>query len=69
MSWPGLVAVVEAEREAEELRVERVAHVELDAERLAAGDETPAGHEDRARRADGEHERGDEYSWRCVGRR
>ena len=56
----GLVAVVEAEREAEELRVERVAHVELDAERLPARDQAPARHEDRARRADAEHERGDD---------
>ena len=31
---PGLVAVVEAEREAHELRVQGVAQVELDAERL-----------------------------------
>ena len=56
---PGLVPVVEAEREPQELRVERVPHVELDSQRLAARDQAPARHEDRARRADREHERGD----------
>ena len=50
----GLVAVVEAERESEQLRVELVAHVELDAERLAAGDQPPAHHEERAGEPDGE---------------
>ena len=55
-----LVAVVEAEREAEELGVEGVAHVELDAERLPAGDQAAAGHEERARRPDGEDEAGDD---------
>src|SRR6266508_1130108 len=55
-----LVAVVEAEREPEELRVEGVAHVELDAERLAARDQPPARHEEGARRADREHECGDQ---------
>ena len=51
---PGLVAVVEAEREPEELRVHLVAEVELDPERLAAGDEAPPGHHDRAEDADDE---------------
>jgi hypothetical protein len=41
------VAVVEAERELEQLRVERVPHVVLDAEGLAAGDQAPSGHEER----------------------
>ena len=36
---PGLVAVEVAEREPHELRVERVPQVELDAERLLAGDQ------------------------------
>ena len=56
----GLVAVVEAEREAEQLRVERVSHVELDSERLTAGDQATARHEDRARRADAKDERSDD---------
>ena len=43
----GLVPVVEAEREAQKMRVHRVAHVELDAERLPAGDEAAADHEER----------------------
>ena len=47
----GLVAVVEAEREPEEVRVELVAHVVLDAERLPAGDQAPADHEQRLARA------------------
>ena len=41
----GLVAVVEAEGEPHEVRVEAAAHVHLDVERLAAGDQAPAGHE------------------------
>ena len=41
----GLVAVVEAEREPHEARVERGAHVHLDAERLPAGDEAAADHQ------------------------
>ena len=65
---PGLVPVVEAEREAQELRVEGVAHVELDSERLAARDQAAARHEDRARRADREHERGDRVQV-CRGSR
>ena len=40
-----LVPVVEAEREPEQLRVERVPHVVLDAERLAARDQAAPGHE------------------------
>ena len=64
----GLVSVVEAEREAEELRVERVAHVVLDPERLAARDEAAAGHEDGAGRPDGEDERGDDVDLAGRGR-
>ena len=54
-----LVPVVEAEREPEQLRVERVPHVELDAERLAARDQAAAGHEQRAGGADDEDGDGD----------
>ena len=43
---PGLVAVEVAEREPHELRVERVPQVELDAERLLAGDQPPADRAD-----------------------
>ncbi len=43
----GLVAVVEAEGEAHEVRVEALAHVHLDVERLLAGDEPAAAHERR----------------------
>ena len=44
----GLVPVVEAEREAEQLRVQRVPHVELDPEGLPAGDQAAPHHEERA---------------------
>ena len=43
----GLVAVVEAEREPEQVRVERFAHVLLDAKRLPAGDDPAAEHQRR----------------------
>ena len=43
----GLVAVEEAEREPQQARVERVAHVPLDAERLLAGDEPAPEHQQR----------------------
>ena len=43
----GLVAVVEAEREPHEVRVEPLAHVHLDRERLLSGDQPASGHEDR----------------------
>ena len=52
----GLVAVVEAEREAHEVRVEALPHVHLDVERLLAGDEPAAEHE----RGRDEAERGDQ---------
>ena len=48
----GLTAVVEAERQSEEVRVQLVAHVVLDPERLPPRDHAPAVHEgalDRAR--------------------
>ena len=41
----GLAAVVEAERQAQEVRVELVAKVVLDPERLPAGEHPPAVHE------------------------
>jgi hypothetical protein len=41
----GLVAVVEAEGEPEQMRVEPLAHVLLDPERLPAGDDPPPVHE------------------------
>ena len=44
----GLVAVVEAEREPDEVRVEAVPQVELDAERLLARDEAAARHQQGA---------------------
>jgi hypothetical protein len=58
------VPVVEAEREPEQVRVERAAHVEFDAERLPARDEAASGHEERARDAD-EDDRGDD-ELQCV---
>jgi hypothetical protein len=48
----GLVAIVEAEREAQEVRVERVAHVVLDAQSLPARDEAPAHQEQGLDEAD-----------------
>src|SRR5215211_6360789 len=39
------MAVVEAEREPHEMREEAMAHVHLDRERLAAGNQTPRGHQ------------------------
>ena len=53
---PGLVAVEVAEREPDELRVERVAEVELDPERLLAGDQPPAERADAFDDADHEHD-------------
>jgi len=49
----GLVAVVEAEREPHEVRVEALPHVHLYVERLLAGDETAAEHERRRDEAQG----------------
>jgi hypothetical protein len=54
------VPVVEAEREAQELRVELVAHVVLDRERLAAGDQAAAHHEEGAEQAGDEDRDGDQ---------
>ena len=48
----GLVPVVEAEREPDELRVERRPHVHLDEQRLLAGDQPAARHHQRARDAE-----------------
>jgi hypothetical protein len=45
----GLVAVVEPERHADEVGVQRVAQVELDAEGLPARDEAAAHHQQRLR--------------------
>ena len=56
----GLVPVVEAEGEPEELRVDLVAHVVLDAERLPTREEASPGHEDGpcgADEQDGERDR------------
>jgi hypothetical protein len=49
---PGLVTVVEAEREANEVRVDPLAHVHLDVERLLAGDEPAAEHQRRRGKAE-----------------
>ena len=46
--------VVVAEREAEQARVERVAHVPLDREGLLPRDEPPAEHEERSQETDAE---------------
>ena len=54
-----LMPVVEAEREPEQLRVERVPHVVLDGERLAARDQAASGHEQRAEDADDDDGDGD----------
>ena len=53
---PGLVAVEVAEREPQELRVHRVPHVELDPERLLAGDQPPPERAARLQDADREHD-------------
>ena len=45
----GLVAVVEAERETNELRVDGLPQIELDEQRLLAGDQPAAGHHQRSR--------------------
>ena len=54
-----LVAVVEAEREPQQVRVERLAHVLLDPERLPAGDDPAAEHQRRLDDAD-DRDRDDE---------
>jgi len=56
---PGLVAVVETERQAQQVRVEGAPHVELDAERLLAGDQPPPHHRQGPRNPD-EHDRDDD---------
>jgi hypothetical protein len=48
------VAVVVAEREPKQVRVERAAHVELDAERLLSRNQATPDHEERPREADAE---------------
>ena len=52
---PGLVPVVEPEREPEQVGVEALAHVLLDPERLLAGDQAAADHERRLQDADDEN--------------
>jgi hypothetical protein len=64
-----LVPVVEPEREPEQLRVERVAHVVLDGERLAARDQAASGHEQGAERADGDDGDGDSVELAVAVRR
>ena len=54
-----LVAVVEAPREAQKVGVERVSDVELDSERLSAGDEPAADEHERADES-GDGDEGDE---------
>ena len=54
-----LVAVVEAEREPQQVRVQRLAHVLLDPERLPAGDDPAAEHQRRLDDAD-DRDRDDE---------
>ena len=49
-----LVPVEVSEGEAEQMRVERVPHVPLDPERLVAGDEPAAEHEQRTQQPDGQ---------------
>src|SRR3954465_7814319 len=44
----GLMTVVEAEREPDEMGVHLAPHVHLDVECLLSGDQAPAGHEQRA---------------------
>jgi hypothetical protein len=51
---PGLVAVVVAEREPEQVGVERVPQIELDAERLPPRDQAAADHERRLHDAEAE---------------
>ena len=51
---PGLVPVEVAEREPQQARVERIAHVPLDRDRLLAGDEPAPEHQHRPQEADGE---------------
>jgi len=54
-----LVAVVEAPREAQQVRVERVSDVELDSERLSTGDEATTDEHERADES-GDGDEGDE---------
>ena len=56
--------VVEPEREAYEVRVEGVSHVELDAERLLTRDQPPAHHRECAHEADQDH--GNDDQLQCV---
>ena len=57
----GLMPVVEAEREADKLRVDGLAHVHLHGERLAARDQPPAGHLDGTHEAEHDHERDEPF--------
>ncbi len=52
----GLMPVVEAEREAHELRVDGLPHVHLDLKRLLARDQPAARQRERAARAERDHE-------------
>ncbi len=56
-----LVSVVEAEREADELRVHGLPHVELDRERLFARDQPAARHHQGAREAQQQHDRDEPF--------
>ena len=49
----GLMTVVEAEREPHQVRVEALAHVHLDGQRLLSRDQPPPGHQDGAERRRG----------------
>jgi hypothetical protein len=57
---PGLVPVVEAEREPDEVRVHPAPHVHLDVEGLATGEDAPAEHQHRADDPE-QHDRGDGF--------
>ena len=65
---PRLVAVIEAPREAKEARVERVSDVELDSERLSAGDEAAADEHERAEEPGDRDERDEDDESPCVVR-
>ena len=47
-----LMTVVETERESDEMRVQALAHVHLDGERLFSGDESASRHQHRTREAE-----------------
>ena len=66
---PGLMAIVEPERKTHEVRIEALAQVHLDSERLLPRDQPPCGHEDRAQRAEADDRPDEDPELAGVARR